>query len=160
MICSARANLPQVYTKNGDIKQNRWVRSSLLSSFPFEPYETREDERGAKNILSHTRAHAPLDDGIRVDHIEVDQSLICRYCVVRPIPLAFRPLFDSPSRAWRVAFYAATRRKALRRELAGRCAFNARQECLLVSMVSHMLSLFATFLILTRLVNAAMALKS
>ena len=24
-ICSSRANLPQVYSRNGDIKQNRWV---------------------------------------------------------------------------------------------------------------------------------------
>lgn len=33
MICSARANLPQAFTRNGDIKENRWVsRLSSLSS--------------------------------------------------------------------------------------------------------------------------------
>jgi len=36
MICSARASLPQAYTRNGDIKENRWV-SFLL---PFRLHNT------------------------------------------------------------------------------------------------------------------------
>jgi hypothetical protein len=32
MICSSRANLPQVQTKAGEIRQNRWVGLEYLSS--------------------------------------------------------------------------------------------------------------------------------
>ena len=33
MICSSRANLPQVQTKAGEIRQNRWVRVEYLLFF-------------------------------------------------------------------------------------------------------------------------------
>jgi hypothetical protein len=33
MICSARASLPPVYNRDGDVKQNRWVSSFCVLFF-------------------------------------------------------------------------------------------------------------------------------
>ena len=50
MICSARANLPQVYTKGGEIKQNRWV--SVLSSSVFLLHRESDEENGQVRELA------------------------------------------------------------------------------------------------------------
>lgn len=96
MICSARANLPQVQARNGEIKQNRWVCQSFCVSFC--PFVSRRANQHRCTLWCHartTRKHheekewprksQPTGKGVPLILV-APRSLVVLIDHVRPIP--------------------------------------------------------------------------